>query len=135
MIPFSRCSDGRRKTGRRQSRLPLCLEHLETRVAPSGNTLATAVLLPIPPSGAASATAYLAQPADVELYAVSLNRGDRVTAQVDAQQTARPAKHIARVQRRRGPSGAGRPGGRKRRPHVSGPAGRHVLPGRQFRRQ
>ena len=92
MIPFAWVSASWRKPARRLSRLPPCLEPLETRVVPSGNTLATAVFLPIPPSGAVSATAYLAQPADVELYAVSLNRGDQVMAQVDAQQMGMPCK-------------------------------------------
>ena len=137
LIPFSRRSDGRSKTGRRQSRLPLCLEHLETRAAPSGNTLATAVLLPIPPSGRPAPTAYLAQPADVELYAVSLNRGARRRPR--SMRSRRPWPALQSTLRVFSDDSLLLPPddqeGGTCRPHVSGPAGRHVLPGRQFRRQ
>jgi hypothetical protein len=61
------------------------VERLEDRTLLTGGTLQTATPLTLTPLNTARASGFLAGPNEVDLYAVRLGAGDRVTASVSAQ--------------------------------------------------
>jgi hypothetical protein len=67
--------------------LPLRLEVLEDRTLLTGHVLSDAALLPFTPKGAATVAGFLAAPAQIDLYQISLHSGDTTTASVAAQST------------------------------------------------
>jgi hypothetical protein len=85
---------------RRCARRP-CLERLEDRTLLSGNTIATATPLSFTSFNTAQVSGFLANPSQVDLYAVNLNAsialGDQIQASIAAQGAGSGLQSVLRV--------------------------------------
>src|SRR5262249_31171257 len=81
----------------RRHHLPLRLEVLEDRTLLSASPLAAATPLLFGPLGTAQVAHFLATPAEVDLYRVTLNTGDQVSARVSAQTAGSGLQSLLRV--------------------------------------
>ena len=75
----------------------LAVERLEDRTLLSGNTLATATVLPFTAFDTAHVAAFLNAPAEADLYRVTLGVGDQLTASVSAQTAGSGLQSLLRV--------------------------------------
>src|SRR5437870_4375531 len=75
----------------------LQLEELEDRTLLAGHTLGTATLLTFNPANSVQASGFLAAPDQADLYRVSLEAGERLTAAVAAQNAGSALDSALRV--------------------------------------
>src|SRR5262245_37087517 len=78
-------------------RTRLRVERLEDRTLLSGDTLATAALLPFTAFHNAHAAGFLATPNEVDLYRLHLSAGDQIRAAVSAQTSGSGLQSLLRL--------------------------------------
>src|ERR1700693_5430447 len=104
-MPAPRCSvwkqaprrRAQRTRGRRRTGPALAFDWLESRILFSAVPLAAATPLIFTPADTAQVSHFLADPREANLYRISLNAGDRVSAAVSAQSSGSGLQSLLRV--------------------------------------